>query len=104
MEEQYQLTIKDYLEIARRRWLYFVAPFLLIFAISIVVAILLPPVYRSSGTILIESQQIPDELIRSTVTGYADERIQVIQQLVMTRDNLLALLISSTCSLPRKRH
>jgi polysaccharide chain length determinant protein (PEP-CTERM system associated) len=91
MEEQIQLTLKDYIDIARRRWLYFLVPFTLIFAAAVVVSIMLPPVYESSGTILIESQQIPDELIRSTVTSYADERIQVIQQLVMTRDNLLRI-------------
>jgi uncharacterized protein involved in exopolysaccharide biosynthesis len=46
----------------------------------------------SEGKILVESQQIPTDLVRPTVTATAKERIQVIQQRVMTRDNLLALL------------
>ncbi len=91
MEEQYQLTLNDYLEIAKRRWLHFVAPFVVLFMAAIGVALYLPPVYQSSGTILIESQQIPEQLIRSTVTSYVDERVQVITQLVMTRENLLAI-------------
>ena len=38
-----------------------------------------------------KSQQIPDELVRSTVTSLVAERIQVIQQRVMTRENLVTV-------------
>src|SRR5207248_410889 len=43
------------------------------------------------GRILVQSQQIPSELVRPTVTSAAQERIQVIQQRTMTRDNLIAI-------------
>jgi uncharacterized protein involved in exopolysaccharide biosynthesis len=46
----------------------------------------------SQGKILIESQQIPVELVRPTVTATAAARIQVIEQRVLTRDNLLAVV------------
>ena len=92
MSDHYELTLSDYLAIVRRRWLWLIVPFLVISLVSVVIALWIPPVYKSSGTILIESQQIPTELIRSTVTTYADERIQVIQQLVMTRENLLRII------------
>jgi hypothetical protein len=36
----------------------------------------------------VTTQQIPTELVRPTVTTLANERIQVIQQRVLTRDNL----------------
>jgi succinoglycan biosynthesis transport protein ExoP len=52
------------------------------------VVALWPPVFRSTATILIEEQEIPRELVRSTVTSFADERIQVISQQVMTRTTL----------------
>ena len=55
-------------------------------------AYVLPPVYESEAKILVESQQIPDELARSTVTASAAERLQIIQQRLMTRDNLLRLI------------
>ena len=87
-----QLSLQDYLDIAKRRWLYFLVPFVLVSLSAGGLAIWLPPLYVSKGTILIESQQVPDELVRSTVTSYADERIQVIQQLVMTRENLLRII------------
>jgi uncharacterized protein involved in exopolysaccharide biosynthesis len=58
---------------------------------TIVVAMVLPEVYRSSATILVQEQEIPPDLVRSTVTSFADERIQVISQQVMTRAVLLQL-------------
>jgi polysaccharide chain length determinant protein (PEP-CTERM system associated) len=60
--------------------------------VSIVVAIVLPPTYRSSATIRVQEQEVPPDLVRSTITSFADERIQVISQQVMTRPVLLALI------------
>ena len=62
------------------------------FAATALIALLLPPTYQSTATILIEQQEIPQELVRSVITSYADERIQVISQRVMTTQNLLSLI------------
>jgi len=48
--------------------------------------------YKSSATILIKEQDIPNELVRSTVTSFAAQRIQTISQSVMTRPNLMAII------------
>ena len=61
-------------------------------ASTIGLALLLPPTYTSGATILIEQQEIPQELVRSAVTSFADQRIQVISQRVMTTQNLLSLI------------
>jgi uncharacterized protein involved in exopolysaccharide biosynthesis len=50
-----------------------------------------PPVYQSEGKILVESQQIPIDLVRPTVTASASERVATIQQRVLSRDNLLKI-------------
>jgi uncharacterized protein involved in exopolysaccharide biosynthesis len=55
-------------------------------------AFLWPPTYRSTATILIEEQAIPSDLVRSTITTYAWQRIQTISQRVMTRANLLEIV------------
>ena len=87
-----QLTAKDYVEIIRRRFLFILLPAVLVGSATVAVAFVLPPIYESTGTILVESQQIPADLIRSTVTNNADERIQIIKQRVMTRENLLRII------------
>jgi uncharacterized protein involved in exopolysaccharide biosynthesis len=86
------LDLFYYAAILRKRFLYALLPFILVAAAGIAVAMLWPPTYLSEGKILVESQQIPVDLVRPTVTATAKERIQVIQQRVITRDNLLALL------------
>ncbi len=89
MAADYQLTLNDYLAILRRRRLLMAAVFSSIFLVVLVAALVLPPIFRSTGTILIEAQQIPSDLVQSTVTGFAEERIEVIRQRVMTRENLV---------------
>lgn len=91
-DTEYELTLHDYIEILRRRALLMIAVFISVILIALAFAILLPPVYQSSGTILIESQQISTRIIESSVTGIASERIEVIKQRVMTRENLLRII------------
>jgi uncharacterized protein involved in exopolysaccharide biosynthesis len=80
-----------YWELFKRRWAYFIVPFVAIASAGAGVALLWPATYLSEGKILVQSQQIPTELVRPTVTSAAQERIQVIQQRTMTRDNLVAI-------------
>ena len=85
MEEK---SIQDYLAAFKRCRSAFVWIFSGILTLSLLVALLIPPTYRSSATILIEEQEIPTELVRSTITTYAAQRLQMINQRVMTRANL----------------
>ena len=81
-----------YWQVFKRRWLFFVVPFILVAAGGIAAAFIWPPTYLSEGRILVEAQQIPTELVRPTVTSAAQERVQVLQQRTLTRDNLLAIV------------
>ena len=90
--EQDVKTLNDYLTALRRRRGQMMLVGFLILALSLGVAFGLPPVYQAKGTILIEQQEIPQDLVRSTVTSYADQRVQTIGQRVMTSQNLLALV------------
>jgi uncharacterized protein involved in exopolysaccharide biosynthesis len=89
---EHLLSLAYYRELIKRRWLAFVVPFVVIAAAGIGVAVLLPATYLSEGKILVQSQQIPTELVRPTVTSAAQERIQVIEQRTMNRDNLIAIV------------
>jgi uncharacterized protein involved in exopolysaccharide biosynthesis len=86
------LSLQELVAIVRRRLGRFVLTALILLAAAVPVSVLWPPVYRSTATILIEEQEIPRDLVRSTVTSFADERIQVITQQVMTRATLLQIV------------
>ena len=88
MEEEELLGFADYLAILKRRKKQLIIPAAIILLLSFGLAVGLPSIYRAEATILIEQQEIPSELVRSTVTSYAGERIQVISQRVMTTENL----------------
>jgi uncharacterized protein involved in exopolysaccharide biosynthesis len=74
----------------RRRTFYSVAGAASV--LTVLLALLLPPTYRATGTILIEQQEIPQEMVRSVITSFADQRVQIISQRVMTTQNLLSLI------------
>ncbi|MEZ5893842.1 MAG: hypothetical protein R3C58_11965 [Parvularculaceae bacterium] len=84
-----EFTLEDALIILQRRFLAFILPVVLLAPIGILAVMLLPPKYTAEGKILIESQQIPTEYVRSTINAYAQERIQIIRQRVMTHNRLL---------------
>lgn len=89
MAEYYQTqNIDDYIATLKRRRWQIIVPALVIFLAAAAVAVGLPSVYRSTGTILIEQQEIPTDLVQSTVTSYAGERVQIVSQKVMTAENL----------------
>ncbi|BBA33724.1 uncharacterized protein sS8_1767 [Methylocaldum marinum] len=85
MEEK---ELSDYITAFRRNKPQFGAILTGILFLSLLFAALLPPTYRSTATILIEEQEIPPDLVRSTITTYATQRLQMISQRVMTRNNL----------------
>lgn len=83
---------RSWLAIVRRRFLWLAVLFPIGVLLTLAVTFLWPATYRASATILIEQQEIPPELVRSTVTAYADERLQIITQRVMTTPTLLELM------------
>jgi succinoglycan biosynthesis transport protein ExoP len=84
--------LQGYLEIARRRRTAIIIAVSAGLLASFLLAVLLPARYRSSGTILIEQQEIPADMVKSTVTSYADQRVQVISKRVMTTATLLDII------------
>ncbi|HKD53177.1 MAG TPA: Wzz/FepE/Etk N-terminal domain-containing protein [Steroidobacteraceae bacterium] len=73
----------------RRPLLLVIAAVLLLAALA---AIFWPPRYSATGVILIEQQELPNELVRSTVSSYASQRVQIISQRVMTTENLMNII------------
>lgn len=60
--------------------------------LAALIAMTLPSVYRSTAKVLIEEPGVPRDIVQSTVSGYADQRIQSISQRVMTTPKLISLL------------
>lgn len=85
------LNFSHYIDILRRRIFYFLLPFGLTSTLGLYIAAIQKPDYLSEGKILVETQRIAPDLVRPLVTATSNERIQLIQQRILTRDNLLSI-------------
>ncbi len=91
-----------FLGILKRRFLYFAIPFLLVVMLGFGVVAIQRPIYRAEGKILVQSPEIPPDLVHPTITEVANQRVQVIQQRIMARDNLMAV-VNKYGLFPRER-
>lgn len=90
--EEHEMSPTEYLEVLRRRKWSLILPAALVLIIAAAVALLLPPVYKSVSTILIEEQEIPEDFVMATVTSYAEQRLQSIHQRIMSTSKLLEII------------
>lgn len=83
------LDIKYYISVFFRRFPIFFIVTALFSAIAISAAFLLPTTYEAQARLLVESPQIPDDMAASTVQTNAPEQLEIFEQRLMTRANLL---------------
>lgn len=81
--------LRYYISIFLRRLPYFLPVFMVVSAVSVIVAYALPPAYVSQMRLIVQSPQIPQELAASTVRLPPLEQLQIIQQRLLTRANML---------------
>ena len=94
--------LRFYFSIFLRRFHYFALVALVVSAAAIATSILLPTKYYSDALLLVEAPQIPDELAASTVQTSPSELLEIIQQRLLTRVNLLE--IASQFNVFENRH
>lgn len=86
-------TPEDILQIAWRwKWLI-VLPFVVLALGTVVVSRALPDQYRSSTLILVVPQRVPESYVRSTVTSSIEDRLQTINQQIMSRTRLERVIL-----------
>jgi succinoglycan biosynthesis transport protein ExoP len=76
---------------ARRKWLA-VLVFLAPLTAAVSVAMSLPDVYQATATVLVDRQQVPESVVRPTVTSTLETRLQTINQEILSRSRLEALI------------
>jgi len=68
------------------------ATFAAISLIGIMIAMSLPDMYKSQAMIMIEEPEIPEALVRTTVTVYATRQISALNERIMTTSNLANII------------
>ena len=81
----------NYEDLARSLWkrrFWLLVPLILGVLTALGAIRLIPPRYRASTMILVESQKIPTDYVRPTVTTTLGERLRTIEQQIKNRANL----------------
>jgi uncharacterized protein involved in exopolysaccharide biosynthesis len=74
------------------RRLYVIVSFVLLFLVGVVTAYTLPTMYRSSATMLVESPDLPANIVQAPGTGEIEQRIAKIREQVLSRGDLISLI------------
>ncbi len=74
--------------IIRRRKKGFITIFLILFLTGFIIALALPPTYKSDAVIRVEDQEIQEEFIQRSTNEYVEERIGKLNQQVLSYQNL----------------
>lgn len=83
------LDLQFYWGLILRRLPAMTALFLACSVTATVVSLKLPPTYSSSAQLLVEEAQIPDTMVAAVVQADAIQQLQVIEQRLLTRANML---------------
>jgi succinoglycan biosynthesis transport protein ExoP len=75
-----------------QRRVHVVRAFLLVLVAGIVAAYSLPTLYRSTATLLVQSQELPSEIVEAPGAGQIEERIAKIRERVLSRGDLISLI------------
>lgn len=86
-----EIELKDIKHVIGRRKKDFFVIFSIIFLTGLIVAIALPPIYKSEAIIRVEEQEIPEDFVPSALSDFVGERLARISQQVLNRDKLLTI-------------
>jgi uncharacterized protein involved in exopolysaccharide biosynthesis len=94
LEEQApeQFDLSRYLDIAQRRYLHFLIPFFLGWLIVWGASWVLTPRYKSGTLILVDEPSMPANLIAPNVNDNLQDRLQNLQQQILSRTRLLTII------------
>jgi len=92
MEQEKLIRFEDIIKIIKRRKWALILPALAVVLLTVILLLFWDPVYRSTATILIEEQEIPREFVTATVTSFAEQRLQTINQQIMSSTRLMEII------------
>ncbi|MEO0870553.1 MAG: Wzz/FepE/Etk N-terminal domain-containing protein [Pseudomonadota bacterium] len=78
--------------ILRERYLLLLIPTILFSIAGVAAAFLMPAVYRSTATLLVESPQLPEDVLGDQGVDIVDQRIAKFRQQVLSRPQLIELI------------
>ncbi len=87
-----KMELRDYGKLfLRRKWMIVFSALFILFVAS-VYCVVTPELYKSSITILVTPQTVPEDYVRSTISVNVDQQLTTIKQQVMSRTTLTKVM------------
>jgi len=86
------LDLQQYVDVVRRRHMYFLVPFFLGWLLVWSASWVLPPRYRSGTLILVQQPSMPKDYVTPNVSDDLQARLQSITQQILSRTRLLNII------------
>src|SRR5580698_6215427 len=86
------INLQQYVDVIRRRHMYFLIPFFLGWLVVWSVSWVLPSRYKSGTLILVEQPSMPKDYVTPNVTDDLQSRLQSITQQILSRTRLLHII------------
>jgi polysaccharide chain length determinant protein (PEP-CTERM system associated) len=87
MVTQRELTIDDYINILRRRWMLIAALAVVGTVLGVAIAQVLPKKYTSETVVLVEQQMVSPDIVK-TIVSDTNQRLATMQQEILSRSRL----------------
>jgi len=81
-------SLRDYIEIGKRRKWWIIIPFIACIAASFGVYEKLPKIYKATTLILVQPQEVPEDYIKPTVKSLVSDRLSTLSQQILSRTRL----------------
>lgn len=87
-----ELTLDDYLAMARRRMWWIILPVVLLPVLTYLVSLKIPNRYTSKTTVLVDQQKVPDNFVKSVMTEDINVRLATMQEQILSRSRLQPII------------
>src|ERR1039457_1895191 len=94
--------IEDYIDVLRRYRSWIIGPMFAGLVLSVVVAFMWPDTYISEAVMRITPQQVPENLIPSVLNTQRAERLNQMQQEILSRTSLQEIIQRPSLDLYRR--
>jgi uncharacterized protein involved in exopolysaccharide biosynthesis len=94
MSDTRELTMDDYLAIARRRMKVVLIPLVIAPLAGFLVSFGFTPKYTATSTVLVEGQKVPSNYVQPVITADFTQRVQTLSQQVLSASRLRPVIES----------
>jgi polysaccharide chain length determinant protein (PEP-CTERM system associated) len=86
------LIVEDYVSILKRRGWLVLVPLIIAPILAVAISYTVPPQYLSQTLVLVQSQKVPDALVKPVISSDLDSRLASMKEQILSRSSLQPII------------